>query len=215
MKEGKLQMKKLVLSDVDGTILKGSLVLNHACMLHDKKVVNLGNLPAEWLDDMKNESKISALANGYRVAIKGMTIKDLLVKEYMEDVLSSNDNFYSTIGRLETHRENGYDIHLVSGSPDYLLKEFANHYGFKQVGSKYHRNRRGVFTGGLKLMAGSDAKREYVSSLKLHEYSHITAYGDTVSDGPLFEFANHSVLVDPNLETESNLHSVIHEIVRN
>lgn len=206
-------MKKLVLSDVDGTLLKGSLVLNHACMLHNEKIINLDQLPTEWLADLKNETKVRALAEGYREAIKGMALEEMKIPEYIESILSDKTNFYSTIERLQEHKDNGADIHLVSGSPGFLLKEFAKHFGFKQVGSHYRRY-RGVFTGGLKLMAGSDAKRGYVSSLELNSYSHITAYGDTVSDGPLFEFAHHSVLVDPNAETESQMSEFIHEIVR-
>ena len=58
-----------ILTDLDGTLLKGSLVLGHAIYLHNKKVIDLGDLPNAWNSDKKNESLIYELAISYQNAI--------------------------------------------------------------------------------------------------------------------------------------------------
>ena len=55
--------KRIILSDVDGTILRGSLVLDHACSLHERGLVDLGEHPAKYQADQKDEANIVALAD--------------------------------------------------------------------------------------------------------------------------------------------------------
>lgn len=202
-----------VLSDVDGTILQGSLVLEHAVSLHNQERFDLGSLPAQWMDNKKNEHLISTLAEAYRDAISGQRVEDLGIEEFLDTLCENDNSFYSSMNRLLDYRANGSEVTLISGSPHFLVSSFAERYGFNGVGSEYHTNADGELNGNVRGMFGADAKREYVADMQLHHDMNIHAYGDTPSDAPLFEAASYSVLVAPNDTTLTALEHTVDEIL--
>lgn len=205
---------KIALSDVDGTIVRSSLVLSHAVALSNEGVINVGSLAKDWEKDMKNETLISALAEAYRDEIVGRTAQDIYSAEYIAETVADSRNFYeSVISRLRSMRQSGDDVVLISGSPGYLIEPFAKHFDFVGVGSDYKISETGAFTGEVDGMFHGDAKRKYVASMDLSRYKEVHAYGDTRSDTPLFEKASYSVLVQPNIETRNALSGVVHEII--
>lgn len=200
--------RRMIISDVDGTLVKGSLVLRHACFLHDEGVVNLGDLPEQWLADQKNETLISKLAEKYREGIKNKSLDDIGAKEFVRELTLDLDNFYSSLYMLIKKRASGHDVRLISGSPSFLVTPFARTFGFKSKGSLYIFDDNG-FTGEVIGMFQGDSKAKYVKTLKLeHHYDHVTAFGDTMSDKPLFDNAHFSVLVAPHEETLKNVGAV-------
>lgn len=207
--------KRIAVSDVDGTIVKGSLILNHAKQLHMNGVLNLGNLPEQWAKDEKNEDLITALAEAYRDAIKGLTPEDIYADEYIREITADSRNFYSTLPRLVNFRKDGHKVVLVSGSPSFLVERFGNTFNFESAASNYLTDKNGCFTGECVGMFSGDAKRKYLSTLGLSKYMDVLAFGDTRSDIPLFESANYSVLVEPNNDTRKALGSSVNEILSN
>lgn len=204
----------LVLSDIDGTLVRGSLVLDHAVKLHNEGVLDLGDAPARWLAEQKNEELMSALASTYRDAISGRHISDLSINKYLDGVIADPENFYSTLARVSELKEAGAEVHLVSGSPQFLVGNFARRFGFTGVGSTYHRLQDFHFTGKVTGMFTRAAKEKYVASLDLDAYDAIVAFGDTASDYPLMAVATHAVLVNPTDETRRALEGHYHEIVQ-
>lgn len=194
-------MTKIILSDVDGTITRGSLVLEHASAMHFSGQIDLGGLPAAWADNKKDEAIISKLAEAYREEIVGMTLAELGLDAFLDSYTADKGNFYTTLARLEAEKADGAHVVLISGSPNYLVKLFARRFGFEGVGSFYHADASGALTGNVDAMFHATAKRSYVASMGLTESMTVHAYGDTASDVPLFEVAEHSVLVDPNEHT--------------
>lgn len=213
-----VEKEGIVLSDVDGTVVKGSLVLGHAVWLakHGHAPEVYGDIPDRWLADQKSEELITELAIAYQKSLKGKHMNEVGMDEYLDEVLSNRQNFYSTIERLEEHRDRGDRVILVSGSPDYMVKKMAERFGFEAEGSVYDVNNAGVFSGSIsRPMFHSDAKRAYVSSLNLnHDEHYVTSYGDTASDVPLFESSQHSVLIDPHDETMSTIGHMVNEVFR-
>lgn len=205
--------KNLVLSDIDGTILRGSLVLEHAVYLHELGVINTGSLSHQWINDKKNDQLIGDLATAYKNGITGKTIHELLVDEFLETITSNDENFYSSIKLIQALQATGYDVILISGSPDFLVDRFGAHFGFKTAGSRYHKDSTGRFAGTLDAMFTYDAKQTYIKTLDLSDMETITAFGDTQSDAPLFEVAHYSFLVDPNNNTLAKVQHLIHEIL--
>ena len=193
--------KTIVLSDIDGTLVKSSLVLENAVELHETGVIDLGDTPARWKADMKNEELVRELAEKYREALRGKGISFVQAKKTVDRLLADQGNFYSTLQLLIDHKKNGAEVVLISGSPDFLVKPFAQRFGFKYHASSYHRNSRGKFTGEITLMAGSTAKQEVIDNLGIHSYEDVIGMGDTSSDTPLLKSAKHSILVDPTEET--------------
>lgn len=205
--------RSVVLSDVDGTIVRGSLVLQHATALHNSELIDLGSLPSQWADDKKNEDLITALAIAYQKAITGMHISELGIEPFIDSICSNSESFYSALNRLVTLKNAGAEVWLVSGSPDFLVGSLANRYGFKTAASRYHKSDSGHFTGVIQGMFSAPAKREFVSTLDLAGYNEIHAFGDTTSDVPLFEASSYSVLVAPNQHTRDTIGATVNEIV--
>lgn len=192
---------RLVLSDVDGTLVRGSLANDHAVWMHEKGIVDLGDLPARWQADPKNEELITELAVANLKAISGKKVSELRVKEFMDEVIKTDNKFYSSLEKLIKAREEGHDVILISGSPQYLINDFARRFGFQGIGSEYHKNRKRKFNGRITGMFGAESKRQIVKQLNVERFDLVEAYGDTASDKPLLEVAHHSVLVDPTEET--------------
>ena len=203
----------IALSDVDGTIVKGSLVLNHACWLHREQVINLGDLPGKWLRNQKNERIIQDLAEEYREAIIGKTEQDIMVDEYVDSVVSNPSRFYSTLYRLRLMRKRGTRVVLISGSPSFLVSRLGDRFQFDTVATTYLKDTRGRFTGEYEGMFTSAAKKAYLKRLNLERYSSVIAFGDTRSDVPLLERAHWRILVDPNADTHQAVGHMVNEIV--
>lgn len=203
----------IVLSDIDGTIVRGSLVLEHACHIHRQGIVDLGDLPERWIDNRKDEETISQLGEAYRASIAGMTAEDLGASDFIKEYSSNQDNFYSTVDKLFEAKRNGYHVVLISGSPSFLVTPFARKLGFRSKGSNYKRDEEGRFTGECVGMFTADSKRRHVASLKTHTYSRTLAYGDTASDLPLFEVADYSVLVAPTAATITAAEGLFQNII--
>lgn len=193
--------KTIILSDIDGTLVRSSLVLENAAELHDLGHIDLGDVPERWRADMKNEALVRELAEGYREALAGRTVAFVRAEETVERLLASDENFYSTLKQLVEHKEQGHEVVLISGSPDFLVEPFANKFGFKFHASHYHKDSEGRFTGEVTLMAGSTAKQAVIEDLGLEDYEHIMGFGDTASDSPLLAASHRSILVDPTEET--------------
>lgn len=204
-------LPRLIFSDVDGTLIDGSLVLNHACWLHENGDIDLGNLPEKWKNDIKNETIMSELAQGYQKAITGLTEEELRVNDYLETVFAEVA-FYDSISHLEEARDKGDEVVLVTGSSHFLAEPFAERMGFSVYSSKYLM-KDGRLSGDVIPMFTAAAKREVVGSFDKNKYSVVVAYGDTASDLPLFEASDFGILVDPNSETRSTLAGKINAIV--
>lgn len=199
------QAKYAVLSDVDGTLTRGSLVLDHAIYLHDSGAINLGDLPQRWRADPKNEKLVDEFARAYRAEVAGMRMEDLRVEEFLDDYEALDGKFYSTMDQLKEFKRRGWEIQLISGSPDFLVGPFAERNGFFGKGSTYHADAEGVLTGEVDGMFGHEAKRGYISKLGVGRFKRVLAFGDTASDVPLFDNADHTTLVDPTEETATQV----------
>lgn len=197
----KLAGKTIVLSDVDGTLVKSSLVLESAVEVHRDGRAFLGDAPERWLADMKNESLIRELAETYREALVGKSMAFVKAEATITRLLADDENFYATLKRLVKHQEDGHEVVLITGSPDFLVKPFAEKFGFKYFASTYHVDDNGCFTGEIELMAGAVAKQAVIDSLGLENYSMVIGLGDTASDAPLLAASHQSVLVAPTEET--------------
>lgn len=200
--------KYAVLSDVDGTLTRGSLVLDHAIFLNDKGAIDLGNLPAKWRKDPKDEKVIVKLAEKYREQIAGMDEEDLKVDEFL-DGYNGDDQFYSTLNQLKEFKKRGWEVQLISGSPNFLVSAFAERNGFFGKGSDYKKDEDGKLNGEVDGMFGADAKQGFIKKLNIGRFKRVLAFGDTASDQPLFDNAHHSTLVDPSEETESTVKATI------
>lgn len=204
-------MKKLLLTDVDGTLTKKSLVLSHAHYLIKKGIITDDGSCEAWLQDVKNERLIIAVAENYRHKIVGKTEKDLQVKDFFYSFVENNENWYTTFGEILNKGEE-WDIVFISGSSDFLVKELCNYCKDKNKKASFHYyaseylKESEKFTGEIIGMFAEPQKEKCVKkNINIDNYNYIEAWGDTSSDNGLFIYADYKILVEPTQETLENL----------
>lgn len=199
-------MKKLILSDVDGTLTRKSVVLSHAGFLIEKGIIKDNGSYQAWRTDMKNESLIVAVAENYRSQITGLKENDMQARSFVTQFLEKTENWYSTLKTLKERQSEGFEICLVTGSSDFLIKHLADILKCSYHATEYLKDENGRFTGSVKGMFSETQKDDCIQwNFNVNEYDKIEAWGDTVSDYGLFKHANYKVLVDPTFETLKTL----------
>lgn len=197
-------MNKLVLFDMDGTLTKGSILLDHAGFLIEKGYIQDDGSYEAWLLDRKNERLIANLARSYQMQISGMTIDDMHSEEFITSELADEDKWYSTLDILKKERDSGNNVWIISGSADYLVQELVKKLGIKGIGTKYFTDKKGRFNGKIEPMFTEGAKIKFGRTIYSpfdSNYHSVDAYGDTGSDAGLFYFGDYNVLVDPTVDT--------------
>ncbi|MGL5575217.1 MAG: HAD family hydrolase [Sarcina sp.] len=197
----------IVITDLDGTLTKGSLVLEHCGHLESLGIIDTKGAFENWNKDKKNEKLITECAISYQSCLQGLELKELDVKNFVKQFLNDTKNWYETIVELE-----GRESFIVSGSADFLVQELVKQINeveqYEQVkgfGSVYEVVNNKL-TGKIeKAMFHADAKREQIKEIIGQDKNYIIGMGDTFSDKSIFEVANYNILVEPTKETLENL----------
>ena len=199
-------MKKLILTDVDGTLTKKSIVLSHAGYLIEQGIIKDNGSFKAWSQDMKNENLIVAVAENYRSQITGLKESDMQAQTFISGFISKNENWYKTLEMLIYKQKKGYEVCLVTGSSDFLIKHLANILQCSYHATEYLKDENDCYTGEVKGMFSETQKDDCIQwNYNLNEYEKIEAWGDTASDFGLFKHANYKILVDPTFQTLKTL----------
>ncbi len=200
--------KDLIITDVDGTMTKKSLVLEHYGHLIAKGIVADNGSYEAWSMDMKNEKLIVDCAMSYQRAITGMNVQNLDVKDFVTEFVANDDNWYlEVLETLEVARDFGNtDIVMITGSADFLVEELADQLGFDYYATIYRTGFDNIITGEVVPMFGAKHKDECIQKfIDLHLYNEIVGFGDTSSDFGIFKHCHKNILVHPTKETLENL----------
>lgn len=199
-------MRKLLLTDLDGTLVDGSAVLQFISYIIEREIIPDSHLRIEWENDMKNEELIIKYAEHFKQSIKGMFLTDLeeLAKDFVNaDILEFYGN--STNVMLE-YVESGYVPFIISGSCDFLVKEIAKKLGVHGFGSIYGVDKAGKMTGAVDvpMFLGAE-KNKIIDKLIFKGFTeHVVGMGDTLSDSTSIGIASDDFwLVDPTEFTMS------------
>lgn len=199
-------MKKLILTDVDGTLTKKSVVLSHAGYLVEQGIIKDDGSYEAWSQDMKNESLIVAVAENYRSQITGLKESDMQAEKFIHEFYTDKKNWYDTLKILRSQVKNGYEVCLVTGSSDFLIKHLADILQCSYHATEYLKDENGRFTGSVNGMFSETQKDDCIQwNYNISEYDIVEAWGDTASDYGLFKHADYNVLVDPTFETLKTL----------
>lgn len=200
-----LKKKQILLADVDGTIFMESLLMRHYDLLIKNGIVPKSELLELWKADKKNDGLIYKTATEYRESLKSITLETatqyarVLMNEISDDLL--NDFSISMINKF---KQKGQDIVLISGSPKFIVKEFAKLLGVKGYGSIYQTDKQGYFNGEILGMWGAEHKSYLINHLELpKKYEKIISLGDSVGDFGMFEHSHKAYLIEPNEEAET------------
>ena len=203
--------------DIDGTLHRGSLLIEHFKKLVKYEVVN----PTIWHGKIKDmyqlyekrrgeyDDYMDELASGY---IKSLTGANLSSLDFIANqvIKLEGDKVYSyTRNRIQYHKDNGHLIFFISGSPDYLVSKMARKYGVTEyVGSKYILDEDGCFTGEVVRMWDSESKLKAIADIvKRYDISmeKSFAYGDTRGDISMLTQVGNPIAINPTFELLSHI----------
>lgn len=195
-------MIKLLLTDCDGTLVDGSVVLQFASFLIEKGVIEDDLSRVQWEYNQKDEDKISAYGDHFRQSLKGLDY--FYIESLADEFVQSNILKYydKPLEILDTCKKDNYMCIIVSGSCDFLIEKIAKHLGVFGYGAKYELNNN-KFTGAVEIPTFSyRVKKDLIENLINPAYIEtVIGMGDTPSDIAIAEYSDEFYLVQPNNNT--------------
>lgn len=198
--------------DIDGTLYRGSLMIEHFKKLIKYEVVdpmswhfNVKKSYEDWKKRMGDfDDYIDTLAEIYISSLKGLN------KEHMDFIVDQvinlkGEQVYSYVReRIEFHRQMGHKVFFISGSPDFLVAKMAEKYKVTEyIGTVYEVDDNGCFTGDIKPMWDSENKNRAIAHL-IDKYEIDLdlsfAYGDTNGDLSMLRKIGNPIAINPNYE---------------
>ena len=204
--------------DIDGTLFRKSLLIEHFLKLVEDNILD----KKIWTDEIgplysKYENRLGAYEDYleksslvYQKALIGLDNDTL--KKFSDIVIAENKNktYNITKKAVENHFNAGHFIFFISGSPDFIVSDFAKIYNAREsVSTKYVFDEKNKFTG--KVLPMWDGKNKFSAVLKLSEKYDIDlensfAYGDTNGDITMFQLVGNPHAINPSYELIENLY---------
>ncbi|MGM0396069.1 MAG: HAD family hydrolase [Bacillota bacterium] len=196
--------------DIDGTIFRNSLMIEHFRKLIAFEIIN----PEVWYTKVKKayddwekryadfEEYLEILAGVYLDELKG--IKREHIEFVANNVIDSNwDMVYKySRGQIEWHKNMGHEVFFISGSPDFLVSKMAEKYGATEYrGTKYLVDSNNCYTGEIIRMWDSTSKKKVLDEIiEKYNVDLVTsyAYGDTIGDLSMLRRMGNPVAINPN-----------------
>lgn len=196
--------------DVDGTLFRNSLLIEHFKKLIKYEVIDV----SVWISHGRSTFQEWAVRKGdyeeyllevsaaYREYLKG--VHSSVIDFIADQVIAQNweKTYVYTREQLRMHQALGHAIFFISGSPDFLISRMAKKYEVMEYIASSYVMKEDVFTGELRPMWGhehkSDAMDYLVGKYKI-DMENSYAYGDTSGDLSMFRRVGNPVAVNPNV----------------
>lgn len=196
--------------DIDGTIFRNSLMIEHFQKLITFEVID----PAIWYTKVKRvymewesrfgdfEQYLETIAGVYLDELKGVN------KDYIEfiaaHVIDVNGDMVYKYSRdqIEWHKKQGHKVFFISGSPDFLVSKMAEKYDVTEYrGTLYMVDEENKFTGEIEKMWDSESKQRVLNEI-IRKYNidleNSYAYGDTTGDLSMLKMMGNPIAINPN-----------------
>ena len=202
---------KLAIFDIDGTIFRSSLLieLSHALVQAGVFPIaakqEIGRQYVAWLDRKGTyEAYINKVVKIYIKHIAGK--KFSTVNGVAKQVIAyQKDRTYRfTRNLIKQLKKEGYYLVAISGSPSYIVENYAKTIGFNEFFGTELEVSSGKFTGKTLSLDSAINKAKIVKSLA-KKYPGINlkkslAVGDTESDIPMLLLVGKPIAFNPNWE---------------
>lgn len=203
--------------DIDGTLYRNSLMIEHFKKLVKYEVVD----PGIWHTSVKEafvewrkrvgeyEDYMLELVDIYYEALKGRRAADLEFISNQVINLNGDIVYKYTRNRILWHQQQGHKVFFISGSPSFLVGKMAQKYqidGFR--GTDYLTDDQGRFTGEVVPMWDSISKNKAIEDFVKQydiDLSQSYAYGDTNGDLSMLSLVGHPVAINPAKELLLNI----------
>ena len=158
--------------DIDGTIHRNSLLIEHFKLLVKYEYINVMSWEGKVKEKFsKWESRtgdyddyLEELVEIYVEALKNFSKADMdfLAKRVIE--LKGDKVYKYTRDRLLYHTKSGHEVIIISGSPDFLVGKMAEKCNVKNyTASKYLTDENGIFTGEVIPMWDAKSKKKAIA----------------------------------------------------
>lgn len=203
--------------DIDGTIYRDSLMLEHFRNLIDYDLID----PNYWYDHAKKtyenwdkrqgdyEDYLDEVSISYVKALKGIHKSEI---DFTTNHLinKKSDRVYKyTRQTIKNHLRLGHKIIFISGSPDFLVEKMAKRYeATDYCGSTYEYNEQGIFEGKIIPMWDKKSKNKAIDHF-VEKYNidldRSYAYGDTNGDFTMIKRVGYPFAINPAKELLVNM----------
>ena len=200
-------MKKLVIFDVDNTIVKGQSQRLFLSYLRNKKMISIWFYVVVLLWFLaykfgiaKNPKKVVSFAYSF---IQDRSVIDIekIMNDFIDSSLKQNI-FTGAVEEINKFRNGEYVIVLVSNAPSLIIKPLAKILRVDDYFCTELEIRDGKYTGKIDgdIMYGENKKQTIVKYASVNGYSlsDAYAYGDHVSDLYILDVVGHPVAVNPD-----------------
>lgn len=194
--------------DVDGTIFRNSLLIEHFKMLikYEFLSTNAWSFSVEekfnkWAKrEGDYEEYMQELVDTYLEGLKNINPNDVdyIAKRVID--LKADKLYRFTRDALETHKKLGHKTILISGSPSFLVEKMAKKLGIDEYTATEYLIENGSYTGEKLPMWDSENKnkaiKEYCQKFDINlEKSY--AYGDTAGDYSMLKKVGNPYAINP------------------
>jgi HAD superfamily hydrolase (TIGR01490 family) len=198
--------------DIDGTVYRGSLMIEHFRKLMKYEVIepniwydHISELYLRWKNRQGDyDDFMEELAQEYIKNLTGLNLNHIqFISEQVINLKGDAVYKYSR-SRIDWHKAQGHRIIFISGSPDFLVSLMAKKYGADDyIGSGYLLDDQGRFTGEVIKMWDSESKnRAIVDFIQAHQIDPASSYsyGDTNGDYSMLKRMGHPTAINPSHE---------------
>ncbi len=203
-------MKKIAaFFDVDGTIFRNSLLIEHFKMLTKFEFID----EASFVGDIKHKFKmweerkgsyddyLDELVDIYVDCIKNIDQKDI---DYVAQRVIENraQKIYAySRNKIKEHLEKGHVIIIISGSPSFLVDKMAKKLNATDfIATEYLIDENNKYNGKNIPMWDSESKINAIKNFEKKyniDLENSYAYGDTTGDFGMFEMVGNPVAINP------------------
>lgn len=196
--------------DIDGTIFRGSLLIQHFKTLlkydlaDESAYTEVKKYEKQWQNrEINYETYLEYLVEAYRTAITGISHDDMKFTAKQTVQKEGKHLYCYTRDRLKWHHEQGHKVFLISGSPDYLVNPLSNFFDVPciAIGTRYLKNKDNTYNGDTIPMWDSASKEKTIESLEAGfsiDLDNSFAYGDTTGDLAMFKKVGNPIAINPN-----------------
>ncbi len=220
----KQQITKLAVFDIDGTIFRSSLVIELIAGLVGagifKKSVKR-EMEKEYLAWLERRGSYEAYINkAVQIYVRHIAGKNFSkVNKVARSVIGFHkDRVYRfTRDLIKQLKKQSYLLAAISGSPSYIVRQYAKAIGFEVFFGTELEVKNGRFTGKAKSLDSAFHKAKLVKNLT-RKYPNINlknsiAVGDTESDIQMLKLVGRPIAFNPNLQLAKQAKKMGWEIV--
>lgn len=202
--------KYVALFDIDETLYKGPSLIHFAEYLKTTDDISDAHLHNILIDTKNYKSgkidylnTVKKILEHFAISIQGKTVSeiDYLANQFAK---TSETNFYDFTKILFSKLSETHNIVLVSSTPIFLSRSFANSL-FPGYVNKTYGSELEIINNEYTGKVTKQLKKQGVTEDLIKEYGkkHSLAFGDSVDDINMFKFVEYPICVNPKKDLES------------